>query len=98
MAKINRRKFIYSTAMVAGIPAAISSFGREATVRFEGTSKNILLGVISAANNPEEDLKVVRDLGFPTCQLNIKSYSPELAVRLSASLEKYRLKATSLIC
>jgi sugar phosphate isomerase/epimerase len=98
MEKINRRKFLYSTAMIAGIPAAISSFGSKATGRFEGTSKNILLGVISAANNPEEDLKVVRDLGFPTCQLSINSYSPELAVRLSASLEKYRLKPTSLIC
>ena len=58
----------------------------------------MLLGVISAANNPEEDLKIVRDFGFPTCQLNIASYSPELAVRLSSTLEKYRIKPTSLIC
>jgi sugar phosphate isomerase/epimerase len=98
MAKINRRKFIYSTTMLAGIPAVISSIGSEATRRFEGNSKNILLGVISAADNPEEDLKIVRDLGFPTCQLNIKSYSPELAVRLSESLNKYRLKPNTLIC
>jgi len=98
MAKINRRKFIYSTAMIASIPGVIASFGGEATGRFEGTSKNILLGVISAADNPEEDLKIVRDLGFPTCQLNIKSYSPELAMRLSSSLEKYRVKPTTLIC
>jgi L-ribulose-5-phosphate 3-epimerase len=98
MAKINRRKFIYSTTMLAGIPAVISSIGSEATRRFEGNSKNILLGVISAADNPEEELKIVRDLGFPTCQLNIKSYSPELAVRLSESLNKYRLKPTTLIC
>ena len=98
MAKINRRKFIYSTAMIASIPGVIASFGGEAKRKFEGTSKNILLGVISAANNPEEDLKIVRDLGFPTCQLSINSYSPELAVRLSASLEKYRLKPTTLIC
>jgi L-ribulose-5-phosphate 3-epimerase len=98
MAKINRRKFIYSTALITGIPAVVSSFGSEPTGKLEVAPKNILLGVISAANNPEEDLKIVRDLGFPTCQLNITNYSPELAVRLSSSLEKYRLKATSLIC
>jgi L-ribulose-5-phosphate 3-epimerase len=98
MAKINRRKFISSSAMIAAIPAAISSFGSEPGSGIKVASKNILLGVISAANNPEEDLKIVRDLGFPTCQLNLKSYSPELAVRLSTTLEKYKLKATSLIC
>ena len=37
---------------------------------------NFLLGVISSANNPEEDLKIVKDLGFPTCQLSIDTYSP----------------------
>jgi sugar phosphate isomerase/epimerase len=84
--------------MIAGLPGVITFPGSETTGSFEGTSKNILLGVISAANNPEEELKVVRDLGFPTCQLNIKSYSPELAGRLASSLEKYRLKATTLIC
>jgi len=98
MVKINRRKFIYSTAMIAAIPGVVSSFGSEATVRLKELSNNILLGVISAANNPEEDLKIVRDLGFPTCQLSIDTYSPQLAMRVSASLEKYNLKATSLIC
>jgi L-ribulose-5-phosphate 3-epimerase len=98
MTKINRRKFIQSTAMIAGIPDVITSFGSGATGKSEGTSKNILLGVISAANNPEEDLKVVRVLGFPACQLDINSYSSELAVRLHATLERYRLKPISLIC
>ena len=98
MGKINRRDFIYSTAMIGGLPGVIASFGSEATKRFEGTSKNILLGVISDANNPEVDLKVVRDLGFPTCQLDINSYSPDLAKRLATSLNNYRLKPTSLIC
>ena len=35
MAKINRRKFIYSTAMIAAIPGVVSSFGSEATVRLK---------------------------------------------------------------
>jgi sugar phosphate isomerase/epimerase len=95
---MNRRKFLYSSAMVAGTSGIVSSFGVGATLKADGAAKNILLGVISVADNPEEDLKVVRDLGFPTCQLSIESYSPELAVRLSAALEKYRIKPTTLIC
>ena len=31
MVKINRRKFIYSTAMITGIPALIATYGGEAT-------------------------------------------------------------------
>lgn len=98
MSKINRRRFIYYTALLSGLPGMASSLGNIAKESTEGASNNILLGVISAANNPEEDLKIVRDLGFPTCQLNIATYSSELAVRLSSTLEKYRIKATSLIC
>jgi hypothetical protein len=98
MKKINRRKFIYSTAMIAAIPGVVSTFGSETTEKIKGPSNNILLGVISSANNPEEDLKIVRDLGFPTCQLGVDNYSPELALRVSASLKKYGLKATTLIC
>jgi L-ribulose-5-phosphate 3-epimerase len=98
MAKINRRKFIGSTVIMAGIPSVLSSFGGKATRSPVETSNNILLGVIASGDNPEENLKVVRELGFPTCQLNVRSYSPELAVRLSATLQKYGLKPTSLIC
>jgi L-ribulose-5-phosphate 3-epimerase len=98
MAKINRRKFIYSSAFLAAIPPAISSLGRNISEGFGGSSNNITLGVIASGNNPEVDLKIVSDLGFPTCQLNVANYSPELAVRLKASLEKYKLKPTSLIC
>jgi L-ribulose-5-phosphate 3-epimerase len=98
MVKINRRKFIYSSALFAGIPGIVTSLGNEPSRRSENTSKNILLGVVTAADNPEEDLKLVKNLGFPTCQLNIKSYSPELAMRLSSSLERYGLQPVSLIC
>jgi L-ribulose-5-phosphate 3-epimerase len=98
MTKINRRKFIYSTALITGISGTISSFGNETNGRTATSSYNIPVGVISSANNPEEDLKIVRDLGFPVCQLNVNSYSPELAGRLAASLDKYNLRPVSLIC
>lgn len=59
---------------------------------------DIQVGVIASADNPEKDLNIVRDLGFPVCQLNIRTYSPELAKKLTTTLEKYKIKAASLIC
>ena len=104
MKTVNRRKFIYSAALVTGMPTFISSFGStnikkdEGLLKDERLLKNISLGLISGADNPEEDLKIVRDLGFSTCQLNIKEYSPELAKRLSRTLKEYKILPTTLIC
>jgi L-ribulose-5-phosphate 3-epimerase len=98
MTKIDRRKFIYSSAILAAIPGVLSAYETGKNAKNETGGANFLLGVISAANNPEEDLKIVRDLGFPTCQLNIESYSPELAKRLTDSLKKYNILPTSLTC
>jgi L-ribulose-5-phosphate 3-epimerase len=98
MTKINRRKFIYSSAMLAAVPGLASAHGRERSTGFSGSGENILLGVISDANNPKQDLKIVRDLGFPTCQLGIDTYSPQLAKRVADTLERYSLLPTALIC
>jgi sugar phosphate isomerase/epimerase len=100
MTKINRRRFLYSSAVLAAVPGVLSAYEKEKEKEKEKKEKstNFLLGVISEANNPEEDLKIVRDLGFPTCQLGIESYSSQLAKRLSDSLVKYNLLPTSLIC
>jgi len=94
---MNRREFI-STAWIGALPGALSSTQSRIVRRSAKMPKNILLGLICSANNPEEDLAAVRDLGFEACQLYIDGYSPELAVRLSKSLEKYHLKPVSLIC
>ncbi|HUX59576.1 MAG TPA: sugar phosphate isomerase/epimerase family protein [Bacteroidales bacterium] len=98
MASINRRKFIYSTALISGIPGVLSSLASSAPEKSEGTANDIPVGVIVSADNPEKDLKIVRDLGYPVCQLNIRTYSPELAKQLTATLEKYKIKAMALIC
>lgn len=98
MSKVNRRKFLYSTALAVTMPPIFSSFGSGGNEKRGDELKIISLGLISPANNPEEELKVVRDLGFSSCQLNIKDYSPELAKRLSLSLQNYRLTPTTLIC
>ena len=78
MTSTNRRSFILSTALALGIPI-LKGFANTGRKSDEQALKNISLGLISGADNPEEELKVVRDLGFSTCQLNIKDYSPELA-------------------
>jgi L-ribulose-5-phosphate 3-epimerase len=98
MTKINRRKFIYSSAILAAIPGVLSAYEKEKELKHENNMANFLLGVISNANNPEEDLKIVRDFGFPTCQLDIEIYSQKLAKRVSDSLKRYNLLPTSLIC
>jgi sugar phosphate isomerase/epimerase len=98
MTPISRRKFIYTTALISGIPGVLSSFDTGTYVKSGGILNDIQVGVIASADNPEKDLNIVRDLGFPVCQLNIRIYSPELAKKLTATLEKYKIKATSLIC
>ena len=98
MPKMSRRKFICSTALIGAVPGFVSSSGSRTAGRSGRISEKTLLGVICSGNNPEEDLKPVRELGFQACQLSIDTYSPELAVRLSASLKKYRLQPVSLIC
>ncbi len=98
MTPISRRKFIYSTALISGIPGILSSFATGTYVKSGGMLNDIQVGVIASGDNPEKDLRIVRDLGFHVCQLNIGSYSPELAKQLIATLEKYKINVTSLIC
>ena len=59
---------------------------------------NMPVGVIASANNPEEDLKIVKDMGFSVCQLGVRAYSPELAKSLSATLSNYQIRPSTLIC
>jgi L-ribulose-5-phosphate 3-epimerase len=94
---INRRNFILSTTLVSAMPI-LTGFSHKVFNRKEKYLKKISIGIISRADNPEEDLKVVRDMGFSTCQLNLKEYSPELALRLKTTLEKYKITPITLIC
>ena len=95
---MNRRNFIHAAAVAAAVSNVLPSHASTSKGKGSATSRNISLGLITKANNPEEDLKVVRDLGFSNCQLNIGEYSPALAKRLTTTLEKYRLSPTTLIC
>lgn len=61
-------------------------------------SKDMPLGIIMGADEPEKSLARVKELGFSTCQLSVGEYSSKLAARVKKSLAKYSLKPTSLIC
>ena len=65
MTPISRRKFIYTTALISGIPGVLSSFDTGTYVKSGGILNDIQVGVIASADNPEKDLNIVRDLGFP---------------------------------
>ncbi|MCO5236196.1 MAG: sugar phosphate isomerase/epimerase [Chitinophagaceae bacterium] len=97
MIGINRRSFLHSALMISGAPF-VTAIGNAVPKKKNKGEDAISLGIIARADNPEEDLKIVRDLGFPTCQLNVKEYSPELAKRLRATLEKYYISPVTLIC
>lgn len=98
MEKVNRRQFIRSAALASALPV-IAPARQGFVSNIEKAKKpDILLGVMTAANNPEEDLKLVRDLGFATCQLYIDQYSSELARRLSRTMRNYNLIPDTLIC
>jgi sugar phosphate isomerase/epimerase len=98
---MNRRKFVFSTALLAGMPGAFKSFGNEMKAKqapgMQGT-KDMPVGVIASGNDPEKDLKIVKDLGFTVCQISAGTFTPQLAEKLKATLANYNLKATSLIC
>ncbi|HKK41620.1 MAG TPA: sugar phosphate isomerase/epimerase family protein, partial [Bacteroidales bacterium] len=101
--KIDRRRFIFSTALVTGIPGMISSLKaapltKDVLKPVIPQPDNILVGVIAKADNPEDDLMIVREMGIHVCQVTIGEYSPVLAKKLKATLEKYDIKATSMIC
>ena len=72
--------------------------GNKANTVKKNTSDNISLGVIICGDNPEQELKKVKDLGFSCCQLNISEYSHDLAIRLRAAISKYQVFPVSLIC
>ena len=96
--KLQRILFI---AILIGMISAISTSAGNSQMHASKIDKeisdNITLGVIIGGNNPEEELKQVKDMGFSHCQLAVNEYSPELAKRLRASIDKYKVYPTTLI-
>jgi L-ribulose-5-phosphate 3-epimerase len=97
---INRRKFLNTTAFAA-IATSMLSFGNENEAHVSAQQerkKNILLGIITNGNNPDQGLKLVQDLGFETCQLSVSDYSPAKAAEVKNAIKKYSIRPNALIC
>jgi L-ribulose-5-phosphate 3-epimerase len=101
MKNIHRRKFLGTTAAAAIAPSLIS-FGNEipetSIPSKPERKKNILLGIITDGNNPDQGLKKVVDLGFETCQINVSNYTPEKAAEVKSAIKKYNIQPNALIC
>jgi sugar phosphate isomerase/epimerase len=55
-------------------------------------------GVIAqVGKDPDGAIRRVAELGFPTCQVGMRSFEAELAKQLRAALDRYRVEATSII-
>ena len=88
--------FKHLSCIVIIIMIASASMSAANIINQQGSE--ITFGVIINADNPEEALKNVKELGFSHCQLDISEFSPELAKRLRQSVEKYKVYPTTLIC
>lgn len=84
----NRRHFVGIAAMAAAALPAKPQSG----------AKPMRLGlIVSAGKDPEAAIRKVHELGFPTCQVGVGNFAPEMASRLRAALDRYRIEATSLV-
>jgi len=53
--------------------------------------------IIGVGNDPEKALSTVHSLGLPTCQLEMTTFTPELAQRLRQALDRYGIIPTALV-
>jgi sugar phosphate isomerase/epimerase len=80
---MNRRQFV-QLAAVAPVAAA--------------SVKPMRLGLILPVDqDPDAAIRKVRDLGLPTCQVELTSFEPGLAEALRAALDRYGVQATSAV-
>ncbi len=84
---MERRAFL----MAAALPAIHAA---DAAPAKSGMRLGIILG---AGDDPEAAIRKVHDLGFPTCQLGMKSLDDGMATRLRKALDQYGVEVTSLV-
>lgn len=86
----HRRRFLQIAAV-----AATRAIG-DASALF-AAAKDIKLGLfVYAGEDPEGAIRPVHDFGFPTCQLAVEHYEPEIAGRLRSALDRYRVEVTAM--
>lgn len=91
MMPLNRRQFLQASA-AAGAGSLLSSFPG-----FAAPGKPLRLGIIiGAGKDPDQALKKVHDLGFPTAQIGTEDFSDAMVEKLKAAIEKYGIEVTAI--
>jgi L-ribulose-5-phosphate 3-epimerase len=85
----NRRRFLQASAAVVAQGLMPRSSAKAATT---GMRLGIIIGV---EKDPDAAIARVHDLGVPTCQASLETFSPEMVNRLKNALEKYGIEATA---
>jgi L-ribulose-5-phosphate 3-epimerase len=90
MENFNRRRFLQVSAaagaagLMAGMPAAPAE-------------QRMRLGlIVSVQEDADKALKLVHDLGIPTCQANTDDYSDRVYTALKDAIEKYGIEVTAI--
>ncbi|MGH9378457.1 MAG: sugar phosphate isomerase/epimerase family protein [Terriglobia bacterium] len=110
MSKTDRRTFVRSSVL-AGAAGLMIAPGKLA-LREPDRSANAADGshpsgsnsvawklgmILGVGNNPEKAIDLVHSLGFPTCQLEMSDFTPDLAQRLRQALDRHKVEATALV-
>lgn len=85
---LDRREFVQLAA--AGAAAAFH-------LRGESQAKPLRLGIVTDCKDPDAGIRRVKELGFPTCQMYVRSFDAATARSLKAALERHGIEGTSLI-
>jgi L-ribulose-5-phosphate 3-epimerase len=96
---MRRRDFLSSAAIAAATTfVPVPTFGDDPKPVASGRPMPLGL-LISPAAGPEETIKRVHDLGFPTCFLSLDAYigkfTPQLATQFKGLLTKYNVTCTT---
>ena len=92
MQSYERRRFLQvAAAAVVGVERLWAGVAAVAS------PKALRLGLlVDLSSNPEEGLKEVHACGLPTAHIEVWDFSPAMAERLRAALERYEVEATVL--
>ena len=88
---MNRRKFLSVTAIASVLPSVYtrgSNHDLTGSMNEKKTKGKITFGVIANVENPEADIKQVREFGFDHFQASVKEFTPEMAQEIVAACKK----------
>jgi len=88
---LNRRQFL----QVSAAASASSLFGSLPAKPAPGSPLRLGL-IIGAGNDPDNTLKKVHDLGFPTAQISTEDFSDAMVEKLKAAIDKYGIEVTAI--